>query len=102
MAISNIGDKYSINITRGSDTFQVLDQILLVGIAEVKLELSIVVVHHVEQRGKASIVEEPALLMRPQACERCRAVHVGRRAVGLERVDPDLARCMHVVPWLGE
>src|SRR5688572_1144288 len=36
------------------------------------------------------------------ALQRRRAVHVGRRAVGLERVDADLARRMQIVPWFGE
>ena len=53
------------------------------------------------QGGEPSVVEEAALLMRPQSREGGRAVHVGRRAVGLERVDADLARRMHVVSRLG-
>jgi hypothetical protein len=89
------------SIARGSNAFQILNQILLVCVAEVEFELRIVVVHHVEQRGEASIVEETALLMRPQPCERCGAVHVGRRAVGLERVDSDLGGRVHVVSRLG-
>src|SRR5262249_3155137 len=89
------------NLARGSNTFQVLDQILLVCVAEVELEVLIVVVHHVEQGCKATIMEEATLLMGPEPCERCRAVHVGWRAVGLERVDPNLARFMHVKPRLG-
>jgi hypothetical protein len=50
----------------GSDTFQVLDQILFVCVAEVEFELRIIVVHHVKQRRKASVVKESTLLMRPQ------------------------------------
>jgi hypothetical protein len=88
--------------TFGSDALQVLDQILLVCVAEVQLEVSIVVVHHVQQGGEAAIMEEPALLMRPQPRQRRRAVHVGRRAVGLERVDAELAGGMQIVPWFGE
>src|SRR6185437_3103281 len=84
-----------------SDAFQVLNQVLLVLAAEVQLELCVVVIDDVEQGGEPSVVEETALLMRPQSREGSRAVHVGRRAVGLERVDADLARRMHVVPRFG-
>ena len=67
------------------------------------LKLLVVVVHHVEQGGEAPVVEEAALLMGPEPGERCRAVHVGRRAVGLERVDARSrsASCM-IVARLGE
>ena len=85
----------------GSNAFQVLDQILLVCVAEVQVELRIVVVNHIEQGGEAAIVEETALLVASEPRERCRAVHVGRRAVGLERVDPDLGWRVHVVSRLG-
>jgi hypothetical protein len=53
--------------TSGSDSLQVLDQIFLARIAEVQLEVRIVVVHHVEQGGEASVVVEAALLMRPES-----------------------------------
>jgi hypothetical protein len=77
---------------RQSNSFQILDQILLVGIAELQAELCIVVVHHIEQRGKPSIVVESTFLMRPQPRQRRGAVHVSRRPIGLERVDSDLRR----------
>ena len=48
-----------------SNPLQILDQILLVRVAEVQLEMRIIVVHHVEQGGEAPVVEEAALLMRP-------------------------------------
>ena len=38
-----------------------------------------------------------AVLMRPQAGERRNTVHVGRRAVGLEQVDAELARRMQII-----
>src|SRR5262249_46755848 len=69
---------------RQSNSFQVLDQILLVGIAELQVELGIVVIHHVQQRGEPSIMVESTLLMRPQARQGRSAVHVGRRPIGLE------------------
>jgi hypothetical protein len=61
MAISKMGNEYA----RGSNAFQVFNQILLVFVAEVQVELRIVVVHHVEQRGKAPVVKEATRLMRP-------------------------------------
>jgi len=84
------------------DSLQVLDQVAFLRRVEVQVEMPIVVIHHVEQGGEASIMVEAALLVRPQPCQRCRAVHVGRRAVGLERVDADLARRMQIVPRLGK
>ena len=85
-----------------SDSLQVLDQILFVCLAEVQLEVLVVVVHHVKQRGEPPVVEEPALLVRPQPCQRRSAVHVGRRAVSLERVDAHLLGRMQIVARLGE
>jgi hypothetical protein len=70
-------DFRSINFAGRSNTFKVLDQILLVCVAEVEFELRIIVVDHVKQRRKASVVKEATLLMRPQTRERGRAVHVG-------------------------
>lgn len=60
----------------GSDTFQVLDQVGLVALAEVQAELLVVVIDHVEQGGEAAVMIEAALLVRPQAGQRSRAVHV--------------------------
>ena len=60
------------SIARGSNSLQILDQILLVCVAEIQFELRIVVVDHVEQRGEAAVVEEAALLVRPQPCETAR------------------------------
>lgn len=36
------------------------------------------------ERGETAVVEEPALLVRPQSGERSRAVYVSRRTIGLE------------------
>ena len=54
--------------------FQILDQTLLVCIAEIQLEVPVVVIHDLEQGGKAAVVEEAALLMRLQSRERRGAV----------------------------
>ena len=47
---------------------------------------------------------EPALLLgaRAQAAERRGAVAPVGRAIGLERIDADLAGQVHVPAWLGE
>jgi hypothetical protein len=70
--------------------------------AETEIEMLVVVVDHVDERGETTIMVEAALLVRPQASERRRAVHAGRRAIGLEGIDADLRRRMQVVAGLGE
>ena len=55
-------------------SIQILDQTLLVCIAEIQLEVPVVVIHDLEQGGKAAFVEEAALLMRLQSRERRGAV----------------------------
>src|SRR5574340_780975 len=71
-------------VVRGSDSLQVFDQVLLVRFAEIELEVIVVVIDHIGERGKTAVVVEAALLMRPQARQRRGAVHVCRRAVGLK------------------
>src|SRR5262249_54453790 len=88
--------------THASYPFQVLDQVALLRAAETEIEMLVVVVDDVAQRGETTIVIEAALLVRPQASKRRGAVHVGRRAIGLEGVDADLRGRMQVVPRLGE
>src|SRR5262249_35393848 len=81
---------------------QILDELALFLAGQPEAESGVVVVDHGRERWKAPVVVEAARLMRPQAGERRGAVHVRRRAVGLERIDPDVLRRMHVVAWLGE
>jgi hypothetical protein len=57
-----------------SDSLQILDQIVLIRIAEAQIEVDIVVVDHVKQGGEPPVVEEAAFLMRPQPCQRRRPV----------------------------
>jgi hypothetical protein len=77
------------------------DKVVLAPIAEVQIELRIVVVHHVEQGGKTPVMVETALLVSPQPCQRCRPIHMGRRAIGLKRVNTDFARRVQIVSRLG-
>jgi hypothetical protein len=57
------------------------DQVLLVLAAEVQLEVGVVVIDDVEQGGEPSVVEEAALLMRPQSREGAvRYMWVGERS----------------------
>src|SRR2546422_11329065 len=59
-------------------------------------------VDHVEQCSESAVVIEAALLVRPEARQRRRAVHPGRRPIGLECVDTHLCRSMQIVAWLRE
>src|SRR5262249_29954529 len=69
---------------------EVLHQVLLLLVGEVEVLEGVVVVHHRQQRLEPTVVVEAALVMRPQAAQRCRAVHVGGRAVRLEVADADV------------
>src|SRR5262249_49786986 len=64
--------------------------------AQVQAEYAVVVLDHVEQRREAPVVVEAALLVRPEALERRRAVALVWRALRLEVVDPDLFGGVHV------
>jgi hypothetical protein len=61
--------------------FQILDQTLLVCIAEIQLEVPVVVIHDLEQGGKAAVVEEAALLMRLQSRKRRGAVPLNHKVI---------------------
>ncbi len=50
---------------RDSDTLQIFDQVVLLGVAQLEIKLRIVVVHYVEQRREPPVVEKAALLVRP-------------------------------------
>src|SRR5262249_53250279 len=75
---------------RGLETLQVFDELGLLPRAQVQAEYAVVVLDHVEQRREAPVVVEAALLVRPEALERRRAVALVWRALRLEVVDPDL------------
>ena len=80
-------------------------QIRLFWVRQTELIEAIEMVHHVQQRGKAAIVEEAALMVFlriPQRPQRRRPVPVIRRPVRLETVDPDFCGCVLVPARLGE
>src|SRR6266705_3628259 len=81
---------------------QVLDQIGLLLRVQPEHELPVVVLDHVAQRSEAAVVEEAALLVRPQSRQRGGAILAGRRAVGLEGIDSELGRRVQVVPRFRE
>ena len=56
---------HALRAIRRSDPLQVLHQIALLRIAESQVELPIVVIHHLEQRGESPVVVEAALLVCP-------------------------------------
>src|SRR6266702_352945 len=49
---------------------QVLDEVVLLSPRQPQPEKPVVVIHHVEQRGKAAVVKKPALLVRPEPLQR--------------------------------
>src|SRR5438046_7664615 len=81
---------------------QILHKILFLLVGETQREETVVMVHHVEEGGEPAVVVEAPLLMRPESGHRRGAIHVRRRAVGLEGVDTDLTRRVEVVPRLRE
>src|SRR5437762_13381499 len=81
---------------------QILHKVFFLLVGETQREETVVMVHHVEEGGEPAVVVEAAFLMRPESGQRRGAIHVRRRAVGLERIDTDLTRRMEVVPRLSE
>src|ERR1700731_5025811 len=63
---------------------------------------SVVVFDDILQGREPAVVVKPALSVAPQSGKRSSAVHMGRRAVGLERIHTDLAWSMEVISGLGE
>src|SRR5262245_60069085 len=59
------GVAHALRSIRRSDPLQVLHQIALLRIAESQVELPIVVIHHVKQRGESAVVVEATLLVCP-------------------------------------
>ena len=68
---------------------QILHQVRLLVIAELKIHTAGVVVDDVQQCGKAAIMIEPALLMRKQSRQRRGTVNLVWGTVGLRAVDAD-------------
>ena len=69
---------------RWLERLQVLHEVVLFLVVESELEVPVIVIEHVLERGEAPVVVEAAFLVRPQPCQRCGAVHVRRRAIRLE------------------
>src|SRR5262245_12338486 len=84
-------------ISWGSETQQVLDQVVSLLVGQPELEEGVVVVDHVFEGGETAVVIEAGLLVRPQATEWCGAVGVRGRTFRLERVDAHLRRRMEIV-----
>src|SRR5205809_6366806 len=81
---------------------QILHKILFLLVGETQREETVVMGHHVEEGGEPAVVVEAPLLMRPESGQRRGAIHVRRRAVGVERVDTDLTRCAEDAPGLSQ
>src|SRR4051812_28966012 len=80
-----------------SERLQEFHQSFLVVVAEVQLPGRVVVLDHVVQRGKATVVVEAALGMGEQAAQRSGAVlRLTWRALGLEVIYADLGRGVQV------
>src|SRR5579871_2147580 len=75
---------------------QVFNKIGLFSAAEAQALAGVIVVHNIQQGGKASIVIEAAFGMCPQAVERRCAVAIVRRAACLKIVNADIGSQMHV------
>src|SRR5215831_4469001 len=81
--------------------FQELDQVGFVLSRQPQAEAAVIVIHDVEQSGKAAVVVEPARGVRPETLERRSTVAAVGRAVRLKAVDADFAGGVHVPAWLG-
>src|SRR2546423_2419717 len=81
--------------TNCSERFQVLGDIVHLRRRQVKIERVVVVLHDGEQRRESTVVIKAALLVRPRALERRRAIAMIRRAIRLEVVDADFRAGVH-------
>jgi hypothetical protein len=74
---------------------QVFHKILLFLLAQTQLEELVVMINHVSQCGKASVVIEAAFLMGPESFQRRRSVSSIRGAIRLKLINADFAAvCM--------
>ncbi len=71
-------------------------------ITETEPEEAVVVLHDIVEPSETSIVIEATFGVRPKSFQRSRTVTIVRRATGLEIVDSDLLRRMHIPPGLGK
>ena len=80
---------------------EIFNKIALFTGAQTQALAGVIVVHNIQQGGKAAIVIEAAFGMCPQAIERSSAVATVRRTVGLKIVHADIRSQMHVPSRLG-
>ena len=88
-----------MSVNAGLKRLQVLGQVGDLAFGEAEPEMRVVVVDHVGQRCKPSVVIKAAFRVCPQSSKRgCSVVPIGR-AIGLEVVDADLlGRCASASP----
>src|SRR5690242_15233346 len=86
----------------GLQGFEILDQVLPLICRQVKIEVCIVVVDDCSKVWESPVVIETTF----EACEKSvkwrRPITLIGRAAGLEIVDANLGRSVHVPPWLGK
>src|SRR6185312_14607144 len=75
---------------------QELGDVAFISGGKAEIHATVVVVNHVSQGCKATVVVEAALLMRPQSVKRSGAITVIRRAAGLEVINANLGSSVHV------
>src|SRR2546429_111705 len=81
---------------------QVFDQIMGLLVIQTQPEKAVVVLDHIIERCKASVMEETTLRVGPEALEGSGAVALVRRTVGLKIVDSDLFWRVHIPPRLAK
>src|SRR6266516_1477922 len=88
------------------DRLQVLDQVVLFGVAQTKALAFVQKVDDIQQRRKPAIVEKATRALEQTARERSRAVLAVRRALGLEAaalvVHSELGRSVQIPTRFGE
>jgi hypothetical protein len=89
-------------VCRGLNPFEIFNEVFCLLIRETEIELPVVVLNDLRESGEPPIMVEAAFLMSPKPSQGRRAVHMGRRAVSLKRVDPYLVGRVQIVSWLGE
>src|SRR5262249_675891 len=92
--------RFAHDAVLNSNSFQILNQILLLITAEVQFQVRVVMINHVCQRSEAAVAIEAALLVGPQSCQGRGAILMGGRTVSLERVNADFVGRVQVFPRL--
>src|SRR5689334_6568013 len=75
---------------------QVLNEICLLLLSQIRVEEAVVMLDHVAQRRETPVVIETTLFMCPEPFQRRRAITFIRRTFRLEIVDADLFRLVHI------